>query len=375
MGDSSLNTLLHLKFHSTWRAGRGGHGGGQNKSGRNGEDITIPVPLGTVVWRTTDGKEKEFVVDIIDEEPVNVCRGGAGGYGNARFTSSVQQEPRLAQKGEGGEAAVLGLELKLLADVGIVGKPNAGKSTLLASCSGAHPKIAPYPFTTKDPVLGVTTIADRSFVIMEVPGLIEGAHKGTGLGHEFLRHAERARLLIHIIDGQSADPVDDLRLINQELASFNTTLAAKVQIVVLNKIDIPEVREQISSIERKLESEGSPLVSISAATGEGVQNLIAKTLAAIDKLPKEEVKLYPTPKPLMNKIHNEPYRLTREGGVYVVYAPQVERLLPLANLDDWRVMVQVWKELERVGVVKALQEKGVEPGDTVRVGGVDLEWF
>ena len=370
-----MNTLLHLKYHSRWKGERGGHGRGKNMTGRNGKHVTIPVPLGTVVWKGADGDETEFVADITSDEAIVVCRGGAGGAGNARFVSSVQQEPRLAQKGDAGETAALTLELKLLADVGVIGMPNAGKSTLLSQCSAAHPKVAPYPFTTKDPVLGVATRFHRSFVMMEVPGLIEGAHRGVGLGHEFLRHTERAKLLIHIIDGESANPMDDWRLINQELASFNSKLAAKVQIVVLNKIDIPEVRERVPSITNELGLQGVQLFCISAAAGEGIDDLLAKALEALDILPEEQLNIYPTQKLLANKREKELYRVTMEEGVYVVYAPKVERLLPLADLDDWRVMVQVWKELEKLGVVEALQEKGVEPGDTVRVGDVDLEWF
>ena len=375
VGDPSLNTLLHLKYHTTWRASRGVHGGSKKKRGANGEDVKIPVPIGTVVWKLTDGDGKELVVDITGTEPVLVARCGSGGAGNSRFVSAVHQEPVLAEKGENGEASTLLLELKLLADVGLIGQPNAGKSTLLSQCSAARPRIAPYPFTTTDPVLGVVATRDKSFVMMEVPGLIEGAHRGAGLGHEFLRHAERARLLIHILDGLSDDPLGDWRLINRELLSFDISLGTKPQFIVVNKLDIPEVRERVPTLKAKLESQGVPMFLLSAATGEGVDALLSKTLEVLDSLPKEDLKVSQSRLPTSSPEKDEPFKVTRENGVYVVYAPRVERLVPLANLRDWRAMVQLWRELERLGVVKALEEIGVEPTDTVRLGDVELEWF
>jgi GTP-binding protein len=375
VGDPSLNTLLHLKYHSTWRARRAAHGGSNKKRGANGDDVNIPVPIGTVVWMLTKDNGREAIADISGTEPMLVARGGSGGFGNARFVTPTHQEPILAEKGEEGEAATLLLELKLLADVGIIGQPNAGKSTLLSVCSAAKPKIAPYPFTTTDPVLGVVSTRNRDFVMMEVPGLIEGAHKGIGLGHEFLRHVERARLLLHLVDGMSEDPLSDWRLINRELISFNIAIGKKPQFIVVNKIDIPEVAERVPALRKELETQGVPVFFVSAATGEGVDALMGKALEMLDDLPKQDLKVRLEELTTIRPRMQEAFRVTYENGVYLVYAPRVERLIPLANLKDWRVMVQLWRELQRVGAAKALEDMGVQPGDTVRMGGVEMEWF
>ena len=378
VGDPSLNTLLHLKYHSTWRARRGTHGGGKNKKGAAAADVVITVPTGTVVWQLAEGDEREFVADVSGTDSVVVARGGRGGAGNAHFVSPVHQEPVLAEKGREGESATLFLELKLLADVGLIGQPNAGKSTLLSVCTAARPRIAPYPFTTTDPVLGVVATRDKSFVMMEVPGLIEGAHRGAGLGHEFLRHAERSRLFLHVLDGLSDDPLGDWHRINHELTSFSPSLSEKPQLIVINKIDIPEVRGRIPDVEKELSNIGIPVFSISAATGEGVDALLGMTLELVDERPVQPVQeIKVAPRRIRPKVTaaEEGFSVTVEKGVYVVHAPRVERLIPLADLRDSRAMMQVWKQLERLGVAKVLVEKGVQPGDTVRLGDVELEWF
>jgi GTP-binding protein len=255
VGDHSINTLLHLKYNSTFYVDRGQHGKGKNQRGANGEDTIIKVPLGTVVWKMRpDGSgPKEFVADIIDDQPRLVAQGGKGGWGNLHYVSSTNQEPMLAQKGEAGEYVVLFLELKLLADMGLIAKPNAGKSTLISRCSAAKPRIADYPFTTVEPVLGVVNHRDQDFVMMEVPGLIEGAHEGVGLGQQFLRHAERARLYVHLIDGLSDDPAGDFVMINEELRQFSPALADKPQVVAVSKIDVTEVRERRHELESQLQ--------------------------------------------------------------------------------------------------------------------------
>ena len=335
----------------------------------------IPVPLGTVVWEVKGDEERELVADVTRTDAVLVARGGSGGQGNIRFVSALHKEPVLSEAGEGGERKVLALELKLLADVGLVGRPNAGKSSLLAMCSAARPKIAGYPFTTTDPVLGVVGTGYSSFVMMEVPGLIEGAHDGAGLGHEFLRHAERARLFLHILDGLSDDPLGDWRMINSELAAFDSALGTKLQLVVLNKVDVPEVRERSASIERVLAGEGATVLVVSAATGEGVDALVGRTMETLGALPVEPAKtVRPVPLTIRPKVEH-PFRVTRQDRVFVVEAPRVERLLAMANLKEWRVMVQIWRELEKLGISKALEDKGVQAGDTVRVGSVNLQWF
>ena len=374
VGDPSLNTLLHLKYHSNWRAGRGVHGGGNKRRGSNGKDVKIPVPIGTLIRRITTGEDTELVADIADSKPVLVARGGSGGAGNVRFVSSVHQQPVLAEKGERGEEVTLLLELKLLADVGLIGLPNVGKSTLMSSCSAAKPKIAPYPFTTTDPVLGVVATRNNSFVIMEVPGLIEGAHRGAGLGHEFLRHAERCRLFLHILDGLSSDPVGDLHMLNKELSSFDPSLTNKVQIIVVNKVDVAEVRERAPTLRVQLEGEAVPVFFVSAATGEGVQGLMGSTLERLGNLPKKAIEAGQKELPRILVRREQTFRVSRENGVYVVYAAKLERLVPMDNFRDWRAIAQLWREMQRLGVAKALEEEGVQPGDTVRLGGIELEW-
>ena len=372
--DPSLNTLLHLHYHTTWRAKRASHGGGAKRRGANAEDVVIPVPVGTIVWKLDYG-EKERLADVAENgDPIVVARGGRGGLGNKRFATSTQQEPVLAEEGAKGESAILLMELKLLADVGVIGQPNVGKSTLLSTCTGARPRIAAYPFTTTEPVLGVVETRGETFVMMEIPGLIEGAHSGKGLGHEFLRHAERARLLIHVLDGMSDDPLADLHLVDGELESFDIDLAAKPQLVVVNKVDIPEVRERIPELREVLAETGRLLFFVSAATGEGVDTLLGKALDTVTSLPDPKPVVEATPAPPTHR-RERPFRIVHENGVYTLDVPTVERLVPMANLRDQRAILQIWRQLQRLGVVKALEDQGVQPGDTVSIGGVDLEWY
>lgn len=401
VGDSSLNTLLHLKFNSTIYVDRGLHGKGKQQRGRNGDDSIVKVPLGTMVWRMHPDGEKEFYYDITDTTPRLVAKGGRGGWGNEHYVSSTNQEPMLSQKGEVGESVVLFLELKLLADVGLLAKPNAGKSTLISHCSAAQPKIADYPFTTVEPVLGVVANRGKDFVMMEVPGLIEGAHEGVGLGDQFLRHAERARLYIHLVDGLSPDPVADFNMINDELHWFNPALAEKPQVVAVNKIDVTEVRDGQAALEAELRqacrpissrapgelpggtpetAEEFPIFFISAATGEGIDPLLGYVIQLLDLLPKEaaltpaEAEKSPAPE-LRSRRPTEPIRFHKENGVYVVKSEQLERLSALADTRDYRVLLQLWREMNRLGIARQLEEAGIEAGDTIRIGRAEMEWF
>jgi GTP-binding protein len=295
---------------------------------------------------------------------------------------------------------VLLLELKLLADVGILARPNAGKSTLVSRCSAARPKIADYPFTTVEPVLGVVRRGQRTFVMMEVPGLLEGAHRGVGLGHQFLRHAERARLYLHLLDGLSEDPAADFRMVNQELAQWSPALAAKPQIVAVNKLDVTEVRQRRPALERELRRAAAelapgvpgwdtPVHFISAATGEGVDALMTRIFQALEALPPplEEAPVEPRPEPVAAGARAGGYRSARAAlrrpsgavevvnGVYVVHSTELERLVALADMDDPRVVVQVWREMTRRGLARQLEEAGVQAGDTVRIGPAEMEWY
>ena len=381
-GDSSINTLLHIKFNSTIYVVHGGHGKGKNRRGANGDDRQISVPMGTVVYRMNEEGEKEYLDDITSETPRLVAVGGRGGWGNSRFATPTNQEPVLAQRGEKGEKVVLYLELKLLADVGLLAKPNAGKSTLISMCSAAKAKVADYPFTTVEPVLGVVKMGNNDFVMMEVPGLLEGAHDGIGLGHEFLRHAERARLYVHMLDGLSEDPVEDYRMINQELEQFNPEMAAKPQLVVVNKLDVTEVREYQEVLTEQLldaiGDKGSSVHFISAATGEGVDTLLGNIIGALAELPKEEIDASLLPEPM----HSRPQRSAgREAvwrasnGVFVVESEMMERLTAMADTRDQRVLLQLWREMRKTSLADRLIDAGIEAGDTIRFGKVELTWF
>ncbi|MCH2500671.1 MAG: GTPase ObgE [SAR202 cluster bacterium] len=381
-GDSSINTLLHIKFNSTIYVVHGGHGKGKNRRGANGDDKQISVPMGTVVYRMNEEGEKEYLDDITSETPRLVAVGGRGGWGNTRFATPTNQEPVLAQRGEKGEKVVLFLELKLLADVGLLAKPNAGKSTLISMCSAAKAKVADYPFTTVEPVLGVVNMGNNDFVMMEVPGLLEGAHDGIGLGHEFLRHAERARLYVHMLDGLSEDPVEDYRMINQELEQFNPEMAAKPQLVVVNKLDVTEVREYQEMLTEQLldaiGDKGSSVHFISAATGEGVDTLLGNIIGALAELPKEEIDASLLPEPM----HSRPQRSAgREAvwrasnGVFVVESEMMERLTAMADTRDQRVLLQLWREMRKTSLADRLIDAGIEAGDTIRFGKVELTWF
>ena len=382
VGDPSINTLLHIKFNSTIYVVHGGHGKGKDRRGANGADQHIPVPIGTVVYRMTKDGEKEFLDDIRSEKPRLIAVGGRGGWGNTRFATPTNQVPVLAQRGEKGEKVVLFLELKLLADVGLLAKPNAGKSTLISRCSAAKAKVADYPFTTVEPVLGVVQVGRNDFVMMEVPGLLEGAHKGIGLGHEFLRHAERARLYVHLLDGLSEDPVDDYRMINQELLQFNPEMAQKPQLVVVNKLDVTEVREQKDELEaRLLEAIGGQSAKvqfISAATGEGVDTLLGSIIRVLSDIPKEELDESLEAEPM----HSRPQQsVAKESvwrdakGVFVVESEAMERLTAMADTRDQRVLLQLWREMRRSGMADRLINAGIEAGDTIRFGKVEVEWF
>lgn len=286
VADSSLNTLLHLRYNPEHIAGRGLHGEGSNRSGRDGEDVIVRVPVGTQIFEATSG---QLLQDLaVDGAKWLATRGGRGGFGNAHFTTSTNRAPRYHQEGSAGEELELQLELKLLADVGLVGFPNAGKSTFISKVSAARPKIADYPFTTLEPHLGVVDLGDfRTFVVADIPGLIEGAHRGAGLGDRFLRHIERTKLLLHLVDVSSAsgrDPVDDYLTVNRELAAYNSTLVNRPQIVVATKLDALEEPARLDALRRQAERDGKPFFAISSVTNQGVRELINAVTARLKEL-------------------------------------------------------------------------------------------
>ena len=280
VADSSLTTFFHLRPRKWYCAQNGEHGKGKKQHGKRGEDLYIRVPVGTVVY-VRDEEGDHFLADLANEgDTVLVAKGGRGGRGNAHFATPTRQAPHFAERGKPGERRHLILDLKLLAHVGIIGRPNAGKSTLLRSISRAKPKVADYPFTTKEPILGVVERGYKSFIFAEIPGLVEGAHEGRGLGHDFLRHIERTRALIHLIDGASADPLRDLEEVNEELRLFNPDLAAKPQVIAVNKIDIPEVRERIPELRGKFKDK--EVFFISALTREGISELLERVFQLLE---------------------------------------------------------------------------------------------
>jgi len=286
VADSSLNTLLHLRYNPEHIAGRGMHGEGSNRSGREGADEIVRVPVGTQVFDVSSG---ELLQDLAEDGARwLVARGGRGGFGNARFATSTNRAPRYHQEGSEGEKYELQLELKLLADVGLVGFPNAGKSTLISTISAAKPKIADYPFTTLEPHLGVVDLGDfRTFVVADIPGLIEGAHQGSGLGDRFLRHIERTKLLLHLVDVSSAsgrEPVDDYETVDRELAAYNPELATRPQIVVATKIDILDDPQKLAALKQQAEAAGKAFYAISSVTNQGVRDLVNAVAARLDEL-------------------------------------------------------------------------------------------
>jgi GTP-binding protein len=377
--DKSLNTLLAFKHQVHFKAERGGHGGSSNKQGKTGEDCVVPVPAGTAVYlRETD----ELIADLVhDGQEAVIASGGRGGRGNAAFKSSTNQVPRVAERGEPGEEMWLRLELKLIADVGTVGIPNAGKSTLLSVVSRAKPKIADYPFTTLTPNLGVVVVDHRDFVLADIPGLIEGAHMGSGLGHQFLRHIERTRMVIHLLNGLSPDPIGDFDAINAELELFNPLLADKPQIVALNKIDQPEVAELWPEIKAELEARGvADPMAISALTGEGVQTLLRRVVAMLDELP-EPVSLADEPVVYRPEIDEDFFEIEREGtertpglARWRVSGVRIERAAAMTNWDYYESGLRFQRILDVMGISKALNKAGVEDGDTVVIGSTELMW-
>jgi len=367
-----LNTLIHFKRRIHFKAQRGGHGKGKKQKGRQGDDLLIEVPPGTVI---RDAETGEFIAELIEEgQKALVARGGQGGRGNAAFATPTNQAPRIAERGEPGQERWLYLELKLIADVGIVGVPNAGKSTLLAAVSAARPKIADYPFTTLEPHLGVVTLDDyTSFVMADIPGLIKGAHAGAGLGHEFLRHIERTRVIIHLLDGASADPLSDYESINEELALFDPKLARKPQLVVLNKMDLPQAQALWPLVKKAMRERGQKAMSISAVTGQGVREMLRSVAEMLESLPKEEP--ITTEVKVFRPVEKEKaFTITWEDDAWRVRGTEIERVAAMTNWDLDEAVQRFQRIVEAMGLKAALREAGVQPGDTVRIGKVELEW-
>ena len=365
--DPSVTTLSEFRFARSVAAGDGGDGRGKDRRGRDGADRVLRVPQGTVVRDRTSGAP---LADLVaPEAEIVVAGGGHGGRGNARFASSTRRIPRIAEDGQKGERRELELELKLIADVGLVGLPNAGKSSLLAALTRARPKIADYPFTTLAPNLGVARLEDRELVVADIPGLIEGAHAGAGLGEEFLRHVERTRLLVHVIDLSREDPQADVRTIDAELAAYGHGLAERPRLFALNKVDLFEARARAPALAAAL---GAPTVQVSAVTGEGVSDLRKRAFALCP--PREAA---PPPAPAERRIAftgPPDWSVAKEADGYRIRGDRVERLASGLDWESPDAAAYFQRMLARNGIERELRRLGVRDGDSVRIGERELEW-
>ncbi|MBC8535206.1 GTPase ObgE [Feifania hominis] len=373
--DDHLNTLIDFKYRKKYIAENGANGATKNCTGKSAADLVIKVPRGTVIKEAQSG---QIIKDMSGDERFVVCRGGKGGWGNSHFATPTRQCPRFAKSGTRGEELELILELKLLADVGLVGFPNVGKSTLLSVVSAAKPKIANYHFTTLKPQLGVVRVDEGvSFVMADIPGLIEGAAEGEGLGHEFLRHVDRCRLLVHIVDvsgSEGRDPIEDFTAINRELENWNSELAARPQIVVGNKTDLVGDPQQIERFRAHVESLGYRFVTMSAATAQGTGELVNLIAAELGNLPPVEI--YESEYvPVQKSVEGERrIDIRREGELYVVEGEWLLQVLGSVNFDDYESLTYFQKVLTNAGVYKKLEEMGIQDGDLVSVYGVQFEY-
>lgn len=375
--DPDSNTLVDFRFKKKFKAQNGENGSGSNCYGKSGESIYIKVPRGTIIKDAQTGQVVADLSEIGQKELV--LPGGRGGKGNSHFATATRQAPHFAQGGEKGIEKELILELKLLADVGLLGFPSVGKSTLLSVVSSAKPKIAAYHFTTLEPNLGVVkTKHGDSFVMADIPGIIEGASEGVGLGIQFLRHVERTRLLLHIIDVsgmEGRNPVEDFYAINAELKKYSEKLASRKQIIVANKIDSMQDESLYKELEKLAKKENLEIYKISAATKQGVDELMDVVAKELKELPKEELIDYEDRKVYTLEEEKEGFEITREKDMWVVDGPSVQRLMSRVNLEDNESMYYFQKNLDALGVNAALKKAGVKEGDTVRVVDWELEWY
>lgn len=376
--DDNISNLVDFRYKRKYVAEKGQNGGGKNCSGRNAPDLVVKVPRGTVVKEIKSGR---ILADLSTDEPAVIAHGGKGGRGNAHFATSTRQIPKFAKPGFRGDEYEVMLELKLIADVGLVGFPNVGKSTLISVVSAAKPKIANYHFTTLTPVLGVVKIEEgKSFVMADIPGLIEGASEGVGLGHEFLRHVERCRLIVHVIDvsgSEGRDPIEDFKAINHELENFSMELAEAPQIVAANKSDMA-TPEQVERLRNYVEDQGLLFYEISAATTKGTKELMYGVWERLSVLPPvKQFEAQPlTQEELDDKlISKKDFRVTVEDGVYFVEADWLLDILRTANMDDYSSLQYFQNVLRTSGIIDKLEEMGIEEGDTVSIFDFEFEYL
>ncbi|MDU5923773.1 MAG: GTPase ObgE [Finegoldia magna] len=374
VGDKDIKTLMDYSYRSIYKAESGGDGRNKKQFGKKGEDLILKVPVGTLI---KDYDTDTVIYDVKhDKEEFVICKGGKGGKGNVHFKSSIRQAPRFAEPGEKGEEKTIKLELKLLADVGLIGLPNVGKSTLLSIMSNARPKIANYHFTTLEPNLGVCKVGEKSFVLADIPGLIEGASEGLGLGHDFLKHIERTKILVHVLDisgSEGRNPIEDFELINSELSSYNIKLNDKKMLVVLNKTDLG-AEENIKEFREKYSDKVDEIVEISAATTENVDKLmylIADTLDSIedDYSTLDEQYVY------FEEEKEPDFKVRRENENYIVEGPLIENLIYRTNFEVYESVNHLQKVLEDKGVIQQLKDLGIQDGDNVVIGDVEFDFY
>ena len=369
-----LNTLAYFHRRVHFKATHGTRGGRSNQTGRQGEPLILSVPPGTII---RDAETEQLLADLTHaEQEIALLPGGAGGRGNARFASSTNQAPKVAEKGVQGHERWVTMELKLIADVGLLGKPNAGKSTLLAKVSAAKPKIANYPFTTLQPNLGVVDLDDyQSFVMADIPGLIEGAANGIGLGHDFLRHIERNRILIHLLDGMASEPLEDFKGLNEELKLYSPALAEKPQLVVLNKMDTPDGQAWEPLIQEEVEALGYEFMSISAVTGANVREMLYRVKELIDALPETPLRVEEEVVVIRPKSDPDQFTIDQLAeDNWVVRGETIERIAAQTYFDIDAAAIRFQRILDRMGVNTALKKAGVKDGDMVWFGEIELEW-
>lgn len=375
-----LRTLMDFRYQRHFKAPRGEHGASKNQHGRNAEDLIIEVPPGTIV---NDVETGERIADLVENgQKAIIAKGGRGGRGNTRFSTAANPAPHHAENGEPGEEREIQIELKLLADVGLVGFPSVGKSTLLSVISAAKPKIADYHFTTLSPNLGVVSLNEDSFVVADLPGLIEGAHLGQGLGHQFLRHIERTRVLIHVIDMASTegrDPYDDFIKINDELREYGFRLLERPQVIAANKMDMPGAEELLKAFKEKLDKDWD-VFPISALSREGLQPLLRKVATLLKTTPEfpmvEEVDEATQSEAVLIKVEREiPFNITRDDdGTYVVLGDEIEKLFKMTDFNRDESVQRFARKLRGLGIDEALRERGIEDGDTVRILDFEFEF-
>ena len=373
--DDNLSTLMDFRYKRKYVAENGVDGMGQRKSGKDGKSLTIRVPRGTLV---RDAETGEIIKDMSDSEPYILCRGGKGGWGNTHFATPTRQAPRFAKSGLPGESLDVVLELKLLADVGLIGFPNVGKSTLLSVVSRAQPKIANYHFTTLFPNLGVVYVEEGvSFVLADIPGIIEGASEGAGLGHDFLRHIDRCRLLVHVVDvsgSEGRDPVADFDAINAELKQYSPELAQRPQIVAANKVDILADDSLLEALRSHVEALGYPLLTISAAAHQGTRELVFAIANRLRELPPVAVYQPEYVKRPPKVDMTQPLDITVEDGVYLVEGPWLQRLIANTNFGDYESRLWFDRMLRESGLFDRLEAMGIRDGDLVSMYNLEFEY-